>query len=104
MTAKTKPAKDHYKPRATKKAQLIQMLSTKAGADVEAISGKLRWQSHTTRAAITGLRKVGYDVSAAKEAGKPTRYRITAEPQVVASTGTTVDAGAAADPEPADAG
>lgn len=54
------------------------MLSTKAGADVEAISNKLGWQSHTTRAAITGLKKAGYAVSREKEGGKPMRYRIAA--------------------------
>ncbi|WP_170608849.1 DUF3489 domain-containing protein [Ruegeria arenilitoris] len=43
----------------TKKARLIQMLSRKAGADVATISEKLDWQMHTTRAALTGLRKAG---------------------------------------------
>jgi len=50
------------KPRLTKKAQLIHMLSTQSGADLAVISGKLGWQIHTTRAAITGLRKAGFAV------------------------------------------
>jgi predicted ArsR family transcriptional regulator len=75
MTTKTKP-------RTTKKAQLIKMLSAKAGADVTTISGKLGWQAHTTRAAITGLRKAGYEVAAEQpESGKAKCYRITAEPR-----------------------
>jgi hypothetical protein len=37
----------------TKKAQLIQMLSRKAGADIVTISDKLGWLPHTTRAALS---------------------------------------------------
>ena len=64
----------------TKKAQLIRMLARKAGADVPAISEKLGWLPHTTRAALTGLRKAGFEISAEKPAdGKPLNYRITAQ-------------------------
>jgi len=57
------------------------MLTRKAGADVATISGKLGWQSHTTRAALTGLRKEGFEISAEKPGdGKPSCYRITASP------------------------
>ena len=73
MTQSSKPK--------TKKAQLIQMLNRKAGADVATISEKLGWQSHTTRAALTGLRKAGFEISAEKLGqGKPLSYRITAQP------------------------
>ena len=73
MTMQTKPK--------TKKAQLIQLLSRKTGADVATISDKLGWQSHTTRAALTGLRKAGFEISAEKPGqGKPLSYRITARP------------------------
>ena len=65
----------------TKKAQLIQLLSRKAGADVAMISDKLGWQTHTTRAALSGLRKAGYEVVGEKPGeGKPKRYRISAMP------------------------
>lgn len=65
----------------TKKAQLIQMLTRKSGADVATISEKLGWLPHTTRAALTGLRKAGFEISAKKKGdGKPACYRITAEP------------------------
>lgn len=71
------------KARVTKKAQLIRMLQSKTGSDIAALSKKLGWQSHTTRAALTGLRKTGYEIAAVKsEDGKPTRYRITSEPEV----------------------
>lgn len=85
---------------ATKKAQLIKMLSAQAGADIVTISARLGWQVHTARATITGLRKAGYEVTTEKpEGGKPTRYRIMAKPQpadVSTATGVaseTADAG-----------
>lgn len=81
MTTKTKPRK-------TKKAQLIQLLSAKTGANVETLSGKLGWQSHTTRAAITGLRKAGFEILTEKGAGKPTTYRIAGKPDGAAKTET----------------
>lgn len=69
----------------TKKAQLIKLLSTKSGADVPSISEKLGWLPHTTRAALTGLRKAGYEVTSEKLGkGKPTRYRIVAGPAAAA--------------------
>jgi len=59
--------------RNTKKEQLIRMLHAKTGANADTISRKLGWQVHTTRAAITGLKKAGYDIAAEKaEPGKPT--------------------------------
>ncbi len=79
----TRPSK-----RKTKKEELIQMLTRKAGADVAMISDKLGWQTHTTRAALTGLRKAGYEVLGEKPSeGKPKRYRISANP---AEAGETV--------------
>ncbi|TFL16119.1 DUF3489 domain-containing protein [Jannaschia formosa] len=81
------------KAKTTKKAQLVRLLSTKAGADAVSLGARLGWQAHTTRAAIAGLRKAGYEIVAEKPgAGKPTRYRIVAEPD----TG-----GAASPPAPA---
>lgn len=95
-TRRTAPKKVH-KPKDTKKAQLIWLLSAKAGADVAAISGKLGWQPHTTRAAITGLKKAGYEVTTEKpDPDKPTRYRVTASPKPARSGDSA--------PEPAHAG
>lgn len=67
--------------RMTKKSQLIQMLSRKAGADLAAISKTFGWLPHTSRAALSGLRKAGFEITAEKpENGKPSCYRITATP------------------------
>ena len=69
MTQQSKPA--------TKKAQLIRMQNRKAGADVAASSEKFGWLPHSTRAALTGLRKSGYELDAENPGnGKPLRYRI----------------------------
>ncbi len=75
--------------RVTKKDQLIRMLSTASGVDVGTISTKLGWQTHTTRAALTGLRKAGYEVASEKPGqGKPARYRIVAAPAPAAPAAT----------------
>ena len=104
MTAKTKVAKSKARRPTTKKAQLIRMLSAKSGANLEVISGKLGWQTHTTRAAITGLRKAGYEVSADKADGKPTRYRITAGTPAETAAGDNHAANVETAPEPVNAG
>ena len=86
-------AKPGAKP-ITKKAQLIRILKSKPGTDVTAVSRRLGWQNHTTPAALTGLRKAGYEIATEKPGGgKPTRYRITAEPKV----GHALQDGASAD-------
>lgn len=62
----------------TKKARLIGLLGTKAGVTIAEISEELGWQQHTTRAALTGLRKAGFDVYTSKPSGGGAgRYRIT---------------------------
>ena len=100
MTVKTKLASSVAKPLRTKKAELIRLLSTRAGASIETISSKLGWQSHTSRAAISGLRKAGYEVTVDKaEGGKPTRYKITSDPSRADGA-----AGPATTPEPVNAG
>ncbi len=96
MTKRKSSSRTNSKARITKKSKLIRMLSTKSGADAAAISSKLGWQSHSTRAAIAGLRKAGFEVDATKpDRCKPTRYRITATPaaDTYASVTETVDAG-----------
>jgi len=69
------------KPRQTKRARLIGMLKAPKGADVSQISHKLGWQQHTTRAALTGLRKAGFTIErTTSDGGGASCYRITAEP------------------------
>ena len=69
------------KPAKTKATRLVELLSRSTGADLETMSRKLGWQAHTTRAALSRLRKAGYAISSEKPAGgKASRYRITATP------------------------
>ena len=69
------------RPKPSKKEQLIRLLSAKAGADAATIGRKLCWQKHTVRAALSGLRKAGYDVEGERPGeGRAVRYRILAAP------------------------
>ncbi len=78
--------------RATKKDQLIKLLGAKAGVDIKSLSERFGWQQHTTRAAITGLRKAGYEVTADKPTkGGLSKYRILSGP-TVQEVGATMSA------------
>ncbi len=67
--------------RNTKKQELIRLLGGKTGADVARLSDKLGWQQHSVRAAMTMLRKDGYDIQKSPgPGGKPVRYRILGSP------------------------
>jgi biotin operon repressor len=72
---------EHAKP-ATKKQQLIDLLSGEKLVTVEKMSKTLGWQPHTVRAAITGLRKAGFAVDSSRPPdGGGTCYRIVGQPQ-----------------------
>lgn len=65
----------------TKKARLIARLEAPRGVDVATLSTELGWQPHSTRAALTGLRKDGYTIERLpSEPDQPTRYRIAGAP------------------------
>jgi hypothetical protein len=61
----------------SKQARIIKILSRKSGATLEALVELTGWLPHTTRAALTGLRKRGYGVVLERQDGKPSIYRIT---------------------------
>ena len=63
----------------TKIATVIEMLRSPSGASIEDLTMATEWQPHTTRAAITGLRKRGLVVERTKEERRKriaTIYRI----------------------------
>src|SRR4051794_17742791 len=60
----------------SKQAHIVKMLSRKVGATLEALVDAAGWLPHTTRAALTGLRKRGYTVLLERQDGKPSLYRI----------------------------
>lgn len=63
-------------PASTKRAQLIGMLERPGGASVAEIGQRLGWLRHTVRAAITGLRKAGREVTRSKDANDRSVYRL----------------------------
>ncbi|MCF8880526.1 DUF3489 domain-containing protein [Hyphobacterium sp. SN044] len=61
-TAKPKSKNAEPKP-TTKKARLIELLMAKDGVTVPALAETLGWLPHTTRAALTGLKKDGMTIT-----------------------------------------
>ena len=64
-------------PASTKRAMLIGMLERPEGASVAEIGQRLGWLPHTVRAAITGLRHAGRDVTRSKAENGQSVYRLT---------------------------
>jgi hypothetical protein len=62
-------------PRATKSALVLGLLERKAGATLPELIAATGWLPHTTRAALTGLRKKGHPVARTTRDGA-TCYRI----------------------------
>jgi hypothetical protein len=66
------------RPRAsTKRAVLIGMIERPEGASVAEIGQRLGWLPHTVRAAITGLRHGGREVTRTKDAAGQSVYRLS---------------------------
>ena len=87
-----KRANPHQTAKSTaksKKDQLIGLLSKPNGARVSVLVERLGWQPHTVRAALSGLRKQGFEVATSKSAKTgETVYLIAGQPAEV-----TQDAG-----------
>lgn len=64
-------------PRVTKQSLLIDLLKRKGGASLDEIVSATGWLPHTSRAALTGLRKKGHEIAKGKVDGT-TRYQINA--------------------------
>ena len=82
VATKASAAKESVAPPASrprdgsKQALLISMLSAKAGATIDALIDATGWLPHTTRAALTGLRKRGFSVERSRADGEASVYRI----------------------------
>ena len=73
-------------PRAgTKQALVIEMLSAKKGATLDALVEATGWLPHTMRAALTGLRKRGFSIERTREEGSDSIYRIVSAPAAAAA-------------------
>ena len=53
-------------PRHTKSALVLEMLRREAGATLSELASATNWLPHTTRAALTGLRKKGHGIEKRK--------------------------------------
>ena len=62
-------------PRQTKAALVLALLQREDGATLPELIAATGWLPHTTRAALTGLRKKGHAVDKAKRDGV-TCYRV----------------------------
>ena len=69
------PADSGARRAPTKIDQLLAMLRTPDGVSIKELSDHFGWMQHTTRAALTGLRKKGHAVIRGKQ-GSVTVYRI----------------------------
>ena len=76
--AQAPPAAASVKP-GTKQARLVDHLSGPSGASIADLGGLLGWQPHTVRAALSGLRKKGYQISSTKDAAGVAVYRVMVE-------------------------
>jgi hypothetical protein len=73
-------------PRAgTKQALVIEMLRATTGARLNALVEATGWLPHTTRAALTGLRKRGFSIERTREEGSDSIYRIVSTPAAAAA-------------------
>ncbi len=59
----------------TKQAVILNLLRRAKGASIGDLTSAIGWQAHSVRAALTGLRKRGYDIERSVESGA-SRYRI----------------------------
>jgi hypothetical protein len=69
----------------SKLAGVIVLLSREQGAGIEDLTAATGWLPHTTRAALTGLRKRGYVLARDRREGADKVYRILSEPHAQAA-------------------
>lgn len=83
-------------PKPKSKANLLlDLLARPEGATLEQMAAATGWLPHTTRAALTGLKKKGHTVTSTKTEGVRTYRLVTGEGEQVTST-AEVDAEAPA--------
>ena len=75
-------------PRAgSKLAEVIDILSRDQGATIGELMAATNWLPHTTRAALTSLRKRGYEIERLRS-DRVTRYRVLNAVPIVWPTGS----------------
>jgi hypothetical protein len=77
----SKPSSSSTQPltpaRASKKGTILALLERSQGAAIGDLTAATGWQTHSVRAALTGLRKEGRELHRDKDDAGVTRYRVT---------------------------
>ena len=81
-------ARPEPKPKS-KAALLLNLLARPEGASLAQMVAATDWLPHTTRAALTGLKKKGETVTSTKAAGVRTYRLVTAEGEQITSPAAT---------------
>jgi hypothetical protein len=81
---KGKPARDDESSTAdvragSKQAKIVELMKRAKGATLDELIEATEWLPHTTRAALTGLRKRGLTVERVKDEGRGSVYHIKSE-------------------------
>ena len=63
-------------PKPTKLDRIRELLTAKRGATLTELCDATGWQTHSVRAALTGLRKQGHEIERTKAGDGVTTYRI----------------------------
>jgi hypothetical protein len=63
----------------SKQARIVELMKRAKGATLDELVEATDWLPHTTRAALTGLRKRGLSVERVKDEGRGSVYRIKSE-------------------------
>lgn len=74
----SEPDRKHNTKPKTKIATIVGLLQRGNGATLQELNAASGWQPHSTRAALTGLRKKGHVIEKSKR-DDATCYRITGE-------------------------
>ena len=66
----------------SKLAKVIELLNRKEGVGVAELTSTTNWLPHTARAALTGLRKRGFQIERFCSEGQDSHYRLTTAPKM----------------------
>jgi len=69
----------------TKTEKILALLTRTGGASIVDLTAATDWLPHTTRAALTGLRKRGHTIETERQQDGPTIYHLISPPPVNAN-------------------
>ncbi|HLW92527.1 MAG TPA: DUF3489 domain-containing protein [Roseiarcus sp.] len=66
----------------SKLAKVIELLNRREGVGVAELTSTTNWLPHTARAALTGLRKRGFQIERFRSEGQDSHYRLATAPKM----------------------